>query len=234
MKTGKLKEVLVTPLSRVLLYSDVPPYALYHFVGRSLDTDLLIMDAKDDDSKVHGFESYVLMHPGGLVVLEMSKATQLQQTSLLKVLERDTLNYVILHSSKPLLKTIESRMQLVTSVEEEQAASLHEKLLDDRTGHNFPEKAKLPAEEVNLVTRALKALHDHDGVTLNALALKWTDVTTEALRLWCSEAISQQWRQFSPEQSEFSGVQVPLAILLAISKNVRPKLVVRAGLMGLI
>lgn len=95
-----------------------------------------------------------------------------------------------------------------------------------------PDPDKLEAKQ--LVVRALYAMQRHDAKSLDALSIQWTDACTEVLRIWCTEALSQRWRLFAPEETELTATSTKLRILLSLKSNIRPRLVVRSTLMSLL
>lgn len=84
------------------------------------------------------------------------------------------------------------------------------------------------------VLQAIRAFREHDLNGLERLADKWTDDATELLREWCTEQITGRWTIFDNAETEIIGNELPLKILMALSTNVRPRLVVRFSLMEIL
>jgi len=180
-------------------------------------------------------------------VINVSEATEQSQNILLKTLEDVQPGVMfLLTSSTPVLDTVSSRMQAIFLLSRLSSDDVMQVLRDRGVPKDVLADAarlsdgtlKKPLDNLtdqrNTIIRALKAIHDHDPVALSRQSAVWDDNTTELLKVWCTESITQQWKIFTPEDALFSGTQVPLSILLAVSKNIRPKLIVRSSLMGLI
>jgi hypothetical protein len=85
-----------------------------------------------------------------------------------------------------------------------------------------------------VVQQALRAVHARDRSALELLAPMWNEEATQWLARWCAEAYTGRWRWYSSEFSEITDRAYVMRILLAISIDIRPALVVRSSLMGLI
>ena len=80
----------------------------------------------------------------------------------------------------------------------------------------------------------LKALNERNPDMLEAVANRWTDKHTYLLNRWAREAVTGRWRVFDKSENPIEGQAMPLKILMATRADVRPKLLVRANLMGLV
>jgi hypothetical protein len=85
--------------------------------------------------------------------------------------------------------------------------------------------AKIP------VLAAVRSIRERDEHALDGLAGRWSDEHTELLANLCREAITGRWRIFSEAEVEGMGRKLPLAILVALRPEIRPRLVVRSSLM---
>lgn len=88
-------------------------------------------------------------------------------------------------------------------------------------------------QQISTVRVAVRAIRTHDEDALNDLAGVWTDETTAWLTQWANENLSQHWAVFDIEDA-IDGHRLPLLILMATRDRVRPKLVVRSQLMGVL
>lgn len=94
--------------------------------------------------------------------------------------------------------------------------------------------AKQVTEVKPLVQQVLRAFHARDAATLEMLAPRWSEVATQWLARWCAERSTGRWRWFNSDFSEIEDSKTALRILVAISEDVRPALVVRSSLMTMI
>lgn len=85
-----------------------------------------------------------------------------------------------------------------------------------------------------VVLLALRAFREHDAAALDRLADKWSDEHTSLLVKWCTESVTDRWALFSEAESELPGRSLPLKILMALSADIRPRLVVRSSLMSVL
>ena len=86
------------------------------------------------------------------------------------------------------------------------------------------------AESKLVVLKALDAVHRKDLKELEGIAAKWQQEHTELLVRWCYETITGKWKLFSKTETSITGSKIPLRILVAITEQLRPRLVVRAAL----
>lgn len=88
-------------------------------------------------------------------------------------------------------------------------------------------------EDKNLVLLAVRALREKDPELLDDLALRWTEDHTSTLIVWATEAVTQRWALFNAAETGEVG-NLPLKVLAATARRVRPRLVVRSQLMDLV
>lgn len=183
-----------------------------------------------------------------LAIIQLDKASRAALNALLKTLEDAPATKFILISQETPIETITSRATkfqfgLLT---EEQVTKFFSEV------RNFkPELAERYASKSGgqikrafqfmtgydakpLVLQVIRAFREHDLVGLERLADKWTDDATELLREWCTEQITGHWFIFDNAETEIHGKELALKILMALSANVRPRLVVRASLMNIL
>lgn len=178
-------------------------------------------------------------------VVRMNHASTAAQTVLLKALEETTTMRFLLLAEEPPMDTIISRAQvhMFRPLTHEQVASLLQ-----RQGYGTKKAAALAAlsdgtvrsaraaesllEVRPAVLGAVRAIAEQDPVALDRLANKWTEQHTAMMRRWVHEVLSRNYGVYS----EVDALPRPVAlkILIALSSDVRPKLQVRAGLMGLV
>lgn len=183
-----------------------------------------------------------------MAIIQLDKASPASVHILLKALEDlPSCIKVILVSETLPLETVVSRTQMYS----------FGLLSDDAVAQVLIEKRKIEAGEavrlaglsggqvyralaalevddtLEVVLAVLAAFREKNPTALDRLASKWTDEATELLAVWCTEAITRQWRSFSPSEA-VSGTSLPLKILLSLRTNIRPRLVVRSSLMSVL
>lgn len=182
----------------------------------------------------------------GTVIVRMNHASAAAQTVLLKALEETEAMRFILLAESPPMDTIVSRAQVhqFHPLTHEQVAALLQRqgygkqkagalaALSDGTVRSARAAESL-LEVKPTVLGAVKAIAEQDPVTLDRLANKWTEQHTAMLRRWVHEVLSRNFGVYS-EDDALLPRPIALKILIALSSDVRPKLQVRAGLMGLV
>lgn len=81
-----------------------------------------------------------------------------------------------------------------------------------------------------VVLKALDAISRRDNTALEAVAARWQEEHTDLMIQWCYESLTTKWKLFDPEETNIRGTKVPLRILISLKEELRPRLVVRAGL----
>jgi replication-associated recombination protein RarA len=213
--------------------------------------DLLRVHALDMES-VAVIQRFVLTSPAKgsfkLVIVELYRSSASAQVALASVLENLRHARVILIGQA---FEVESRIRSLAVVYSFRYLSSAEvsAVLIDRMSFS-PDKAKelglrsngqvaraiqIANAEDSLVRvrSALLALRTKDQAALSGLAKQWTDEDTKWLVQWCNESLSGQWRVFGSDDY-IAGQSLPIRILLATKPSVRPRLVVRSQLMGLL
>jgi hypothetical protein len=94
--------------------------------------------------------------------------------------------------------------------------------------------AKQVVEVKPVVQQVLQAIYHRDEEALEMLASRWSDVATLWLRTWATERYTGRWRWYNDGFTEITDPREALRILLAVSEDVRPALIVRSTLMNLI
>jgi len=89
-------------------------------------------------------------------------------------------------------------------------------------------------EDKSLVLTALRSVREGNLEALGVLADRWRDEHTALLVDACTEAVSEQWRMFSRAEVGEVPDSVLLRILMAVRKDVRPRLVIRSSLMDVV
>lgn len=85
-----------------------------------------------------------------------------------------------------------------------------------------------------MVLKALESLQKKNLTELESLASKWQQEHTNLLIDWCYECLTSRWVKFNPEETLIRGTAVPLRILTILKNDLRPRLVIRAGLASLL
>lgn len=183
-----------------------------------------------------------------LTIARLDRATSQSMTVLLKTLEdsHSSVRFILVSENVP-PRTIASRSEvfdfpLLTEAQVVQVLLAHGKslaeaqLLASRCGGQVARALKLASgNDVKItVLAAIRALAERDARVLDTVASRWTDEHTMLLEVWCREVITGRWRIFAAGESEVRGTAIPMRILMALKADVRPKLVVRAGLMGVL
>lgn len=94
--------------------------------------------------------------------------------------------------------------------------------------------AAVGSDDKSLVLSGIRAVRNGEPDALMALADRWREEHTLMLVDACTEAVSQQWRLFTPAEIGEVPRSVLLRILMAVRSDVRPRLVVRASLMDVL
>jgi replication-associated recombination protein RarA len=195
------------------------------------------------------FSSSAAVRDKRLAIIEVDTATPTALTILLKTLEEphDT-QFILVSAGKP-IPTIVSRSQVYNFGflgTEEVAQVLMEKrgfrqvdaMKYAQYGRGQVQKALdsiAATKDKNLVIAALLALRERDERALLALADRWDLAATALLITWCNEAITDRWTFFGP--SDAAGIDttaLPIHILTALKADIRPRLVVRSTLVGVL
>ncbi len=182
----------------------------------------------------------------GTAVVRMNHTSMAAQTVLLKALEEATVLRFILLAEAIQADTIMSRSRVAFL-----RPLSHEQVTSMLRGQGYGEKkaralaalsdgtvrsarmAESMLEAKPAALAAVRAIAEQDPVALDKLSAKWTEQHTDMLRRWVHEVLSQDFRLYSEEDALLPR-PIALKILIALSSDVRPKLQVRAGLMGLV
>jgi len=184
-----------------------------------------------------------------LVIIRLTRSTDASQNVLLKTLEEcstTATKFILIDTELP-PETITSRctvyrFPLLTD------AAVEEILLNRNFSAVEAKKLALAAggqmrnalnrgdmvDDKQLVLTALRAIIERDSDTLDDLAAKWGDPHSALMVTLCTEAISGRYRIFNSEEIEGIGRKLPLRILIALGPGIRPRLVVRSSLMGVL
>lgn len=183
-----------------------------------------------------------------VIVVRYDGAPLAARNSLLKMVEDTSdINHFILIGSQLPTHTLSSRcavyhFSLLSSDEVE--LILRERHFSDQEAHRLAgsaggqvRNALDRADNSGLRDVTLQVLHavaTRDAAALDTLAPLWTVEHTSMLGILCREVITQRWGMFS--HAEVDGVPVSLAlrILTALRFDIRPRLVVRSSLMGVL
>lgn len=84
------------------------------------------------------------------------------------------------------------------------------------------------------VLSAYRAIRERDEDALDQIALNWKDSHTSLLSTLCHEMITNRWRVFDSAEPEIVNKTLALRILRSLAQDVRPRLVVRSNLMGVL
>lgn len=181
-----------------------------------------------------------------LVIARLDGASPQALVVLLKALEDSdpSVHFILVSENEP-PDTIASRAEvhrfpLLTEAQVAEVLVLLKKnpseaaVLATRAGGHISQALRLAEQgEVKIgVLAALRAFRDHDPSVLDALAPRWTDAHTGMLEAWCREQVTGRWRIFAADECALEGSKIALRILTALRVPVRPRLVVRAQLMG--
>jgi replication-associated recombination protein RarA len=180
-----------------------------------------------------------------LVIVRLNrKATKGAQNILLKSMEEARDATFILITEEAPLETVRSRaipykfgllseedvykiLTIRLRYSEERAetmAKLSGGQIKRALSHKRDQESKL------VVMKALDAVHRRDAEALESLVKLWQQEHTDLLVQWCYEALTGRWKLFVPEESSITGKKVPMRILVALSEDLRPRLVVRSAL----
>lgn len=184
--------------------------------------------------------------PRRLVIVRLNRTTARVQNILLKTLEETEGTLFVLLAEEVPIDTILSRSRLAvfSPLTQEQISTVLQ-----RRGYGAKKAAALAAlssgtvrsalgaesmlETKAAVLAAVKAIAEQDPVSLDKLSTKWTEEHTTMLRRWVHEVLSRNFGVFAEEDAILPR-PTALKILIALSSDIRPKLQVRAGLMGLV
>jgi hypothetical protein len=181
-----------------------------------------------------------------LVIARLDDATPAALVVLLRALEESdpTVHFILVSENMPpdtiTSRTVVQHFPLLTEQQVFEVLCLLKKnpaearVLAARAGGQVSRALALAEQgEVKIgVLAVLRAFREHDPSVLDALAPKWSDQHTALLEAWCREQVTGRWRIFTQEESGMEGSKTALRILTAIRVQVRPRLVVRAQLMG--
>ena len=187
-------------------------------------------------------------HQGRLVIMKIDGASAEAFNRLLLTLEHAQNTKFILISESVLFPTIASRAVLYSFsvlTEEEVVKVLQYKMgfkedkaqeLAKLSGGQVERAVQAVSDQDNkaVVLAVLEAIQEKDVESLDRLADRWSDNSTRLLQTWCREALTGRWRVFTPDDSGITGQGLPLQILISTRPDVRPKLVVRSGLMSIV
>lgn len=92
------------------------------------------------------------------------------------------------------------------------------------------------APDRNRVMTVVKGLRDRDAELVETMANEWTEEATDLLREWCLEALTSRAAYFSPEEVSLAkiGRALPLGILTYLGEDLRPRWIVRGGLIPML
>lgn len=181
---------------------------------------------------------------GRAVLIDLDTGSASAQATLLKTLE-DTGPSVhfLLTSSRSCPDTLRSRARQYTfgllssgEVAQVMRARGHSVAQSVRLGEQSGGQVRAAlaalgmAENKSVVLAAVRALREGDSEALVALADRWRDEHTTLLVQWGHEAVSGRWRLFNDAESGLSNTLLPLRVLIALRRDVRPRLVVRSVL----
>lgn len=170
--------------------------------------------------------------------------------TLLKAIEEPGTAQIFLIAEQRVLPTIASRAAVYRfgRLTNEQVASV----LVERNKMRPNEAAKLAqlgsgriretvvqlerAPDRNRVMTIVKSLRDRDTGLMETMADEWTEEATGLLREWCLEALTSRTAYFSSEEVSLAkiGRTLPLEILGYLAEDLRPRWIVRGGLVPLL
>ena len=84
------------------------------------------------------------------------------------------------------------------------------------------------------VLSAYRAIRERDEDALDQIALNWKDSHTSLLSTLCHEMITNRWRVFDSAEPEIVNKTLALRILRSLAQDVRPRLVVRSNVIGVL
>lgn len=181
---------------------------------------------------------------GRAALIDLDSGSRVAQDTLLKTLE-DTGPSVhfLLTSSRPCPDTLRSRARQYTFgllSPSEVSLILQARGLGVAQSNRLGEQsggqvsgalaALVMADDKSVVLACVRALREDDSEALMRLADRWRDGHTALLVQWCHEAVSGRWRLFNDAESGLLSTVLPLRVLIALRKDVRPRLLVRSVL----
>lgn len=194
---------------------------------------------------------FMLTSPLGdlrFAIIRLDSATPASLHALLKALEEiPSSSRVVLVSTESPMETIVSRSEIfhfsLLSQEQVERVLIQRKLSPSEARRY----AELAGGQVGralsfvsgmegkaTVLAAVNAIRERNPVSLDSLAVKWTDEHTNLLATLCREIITGRWRIFMEAEVEGIGRKLPLKILTALHADIRPRLVVRSSLMSVL
>jgi hypothetical protein len=186
---------------------------------------------------------------GRLAIVQMDGATVAASNHLLSVLEEiPSTTRVILVASRPVLDTLVSRAEVfpfhLLSAADVASVLMSKRRMKESQAEEWAKhaggqvfRALLHAEHAEnkpLVLQAVRAIREREPETLERLADKWKDEHTALLTRWANEAMTQRFALYTEEEATIVDRSVPMKILMALRADVRPRLVVRASLVGVV
>lgn len=186
---------------------------------------------------------------GRVAIVDLDSGSPEAFNVLLKPLEdvRPGMHFLLV-SSKPVPYTVSSRAQQMTfgllGVEEVAQILKEQRGLGDTLAHRLALQsggqiknalnALVIQDDRAFALSAVRAIQAGDAEALEGMADRWREPHTDLLVSWCHEIVSQRWRIFSEADVEGMGRSVPLRLLMALRRDVRPRLVVRSILLDVL